>query len=172
MADKSTSVKVTLKVSSFVLRMLLNIVFYALVVIAVIYVSKQAYNFTYQLYGPVTVDQQPGRVIRIEIKNGDSTMDVAKKLELNRAIVNRYSFLVKTKLQNLSIMAGTYEINTSMTYNEILDIITDYSNSYIQNEASEEDKNSDKEKGNKSGENTSEENASEQNTSGDTTEED
>ena len=32
-------------------------------------------------------------------------------------------------------MAGTYEINTSMTYDEILDIITDYSNSYIQEEA-------------------------------------
>ena len=141
MADKSTSVKVTLKVSSFILRMLLNIVFYALVVIAVIYVSKQAYSFTYQLYGPVTVDGPPGRVIRIEIKKGDSTMDVAKKLELNRAIVNKYSFLVKTKLQNQSIMAGTYEINTSMTYKEILDTITDYSNSYIQDaEADEEGK--------------------------------
>ncbi len=167
MADKSTSVKVTLKVSSFVLRTLLNIVFYSLVVIAVIYVSKQAYSFTYQLYGPVTVDQPPGRVIRIEIKNGDSTMEVAKKLELNRAIVNKYSFLLKTKLQDLSIMAGTYEINTSMTYDEILDIITDYSNSYIQNDDTKEDKNSDQEKDSRSGEDTSEKKASE-----DTTEED
>lgn len=167
MADKSTSVKVTLKVSSFVLRTLLNIVFYSLVVIAVIYVSKQAFSFTYQLYGPVTVDQPPGRVIRIEIKNGDSTMEVAKKLELNRAIVNKYSFLLKTKLQDLSIMAGTYEINTSMTYDEILDIITDYSNSYIQNDDTKEDKNSDQEKDSRSGEDTSEKKASE-----DTTEED
>ncbi len=135
MADKSTSMKVTLKVSSFVLRILLNIVFYGLVVIAVIFVCKQAFRFTYQIYGPVTVDEPPGRVIRIEIKKGDSTMDVAKKLELNRAIVNKYSFLLKTKLQDHNIMAGTYEINTSMTYDEILDIITDYSNSYIQEEA-------------------------------------
>ena len=141
MSDKSTSVKVTLKVSSVILRMLLNIVFYSLVVIAVIYVSKQAFNFTYQLYGPVTVDEAPGRVIRIQIKKGDSTMDVATKLELNRAIVNKYSFLVKTKLQGLSIMAGSYEINSSMTYDEILDIITDYSKSYIQDEVTESDEN-------------------------------
>ena len=141
MSDKSTSVKVTLKVSSVILRMLLNIVFYSLVVIAVIYVSKQAFNFTYQLYGPVTVDEAPGRVIRIQIKKGDSTMDVATKLELNRAIVNKYSFLFKTKLQGLSIMAGSYEINSSMTYDEILDIITDYSKSYIQEEVTESDEN-------------------------------
>ncbi len=141
MSDKSTSVKVTLKVSSVILRMLLNIVFYSLVVIAVIYVSKQAFNFTYQLYGPVTVDEAPGRVIRIQIKKGDSTMDVATKLELNRAIVNKYSFLFKTKLQGLSIMAGSYEINSSMTYDEILDIITDYSKSYIQDEVTESDEN-------------------------------
>ncbi len=134
MADKSTSLRITLRVSSFILRMLLNITFYILAVIAVIYVSKQAYNFTYQLYGPVTVDEAPGRPIRIQIKQGDSTMDVATKLELNRAIVNKYSFLVKTKLQNLNIMAGSYEINSSMTYDEILDIITDYSKSYIQDE--------------------------------------
>ncbi len=132
MSDKSTSLKVTLKVSSFILRMLLNTVFYALVVIAVIYVSKLAYNFTYQLYGPVTVDEPPGREIRIEILRGDSTMDVATKLELNRAIVNKYSFMVKAKLQDMNILAGTYKIYSSMTYDEILDIITDYSNSEVQ----------------------------------------
>ncbi len=140
MSDKSTSVRVTLKVSSFILRMLLNIIFYALVVVAVIYVSKLAYNFTYQLYGPVTVDEPPGRKIHIEIKKGDSTMDVAKKLELNRAIVNKYSFFIKTKLQDKNIKAGTYEIYSSMTYDEILDIITDYSKSYIQDEDGQEDK--------------------------------
>ncbi len=134
MADKSTSVKVTLKVSSFILRFLMNIVFYILVVIAVIYVSKQAYDFTYQLYGPVTVDEAPGRNIVIQINKGDSTMDVATKLDLNRAIVNKYSFVIKVKLQDLTIMAGTYNINSSMTYQEILDTITNYKNSIVQEE--------------------------------------
>jgi UPF0755 protein len=112
----------------------MNIVFYVLVVIAVIYVSKQAYNFTYQLYGPVAVEKAPGRNVVIQINKGDSTMDIATKLELNRAIVNKYSFVVKVKLQNLAIMAGTYNINTSMTYKEILDTITDYKNSIVQEE--------------------------------------
>ncbi|HKL99302.1 MAG TPA: hypothetical protein VJZ06_05295 [Mobilitalea sp.] len=137
MAERSTSVKVTLKVSSFILRILLNIAFYILIVIATVYVSKAAYNFTYQLYGPVTAAEAPGTRIHIIINKGESTMDVAAKLELNRAIVNKYSFFVKTKLQNLKIMPGTYEIYTSMTYKEILEIITDYSKSKVQEENTE-----------------------------------
>ena len=59
-------------------------------------------------------------------------MDIASKLELNRVIVDKYSFYLKTKLQNKVIMPGTYRVNSSMTYDEILDIITDYSNSEVQ----------------------------------------
>ena len=59
-------------------------------------------------------------------------MDIASKLERNRVIANKYSFYVKTKLQDADIMAGTYEINSSMTYGEILDIISDYSKSIVQ----------------------------------------
>lgn len=132
MTAKSTSVKVTLKISSYILRLLLNIIFYILVVILVIYASKAAYNFTYQLYGPVAVDEEPGRDILIQIKKGESKMDISGKLELYRAIVNKYSFYLKTELQNSNIMPGTYRINSSMTYDEILDIITDYSASIIQ----------------------------------------
>lgn len=133
MATKSTSVKVTLKISSFILRLLLNIIFYALVVFLVIYTSKTAYEFAYQLYGPDAVDNESNdRDIVIKINKGDSTMDVASKLELNRAIKNKNSFWVKVKLQNLLIMPGTYELKSSMTYNEILDIITDYSKSIVQ----------------------------------------
>jgi UPF0755 protein len=134
MAAKSSSAKMTLKISSFILRLLLNIVFYVLAVILIIYCSKAAFKFAYQIYGPVTVDSKPGRDIIVQIKKGDTTMDVASKLELNRAVVNKYSFYFKTKLQGYVVMPGTYSINSSMTYGEILDIITDYSASLIQDE--------------------------------------
>lgn len=141
MASSSTSMKITLKISSFVLRLLLNIIFYILVIILVIYGSKTAFNFTYQLYGPVSVDDEPGRTIPVQINKGESTMDIASKLELNRVIVNKYSFYFKAKLQNKVIMPGTYKVNTSMTYDEILDIITDYSKSEVQVHEVDTDKN-------------------------------
>lgn len=135
MASSSTSLRITLKISSFVLRLLLNIIFFVLVIIFVIYGSRKAFDFTYQLYGPVSVDQEPGKVIPVKINKGEATMDIASKLELKRVIVDKYSFYFKTKLQNKVIMPGTYMVNSSMTYDEVLDIITDYSKSMVQDEA-------------------------------------
>lgn len=134
MSSSSTSIKLTLKISSFILRLLLNIVFIILVVMVVIYGSRTAFNFTYQLYGPVSLDEEPGRTIPIRINKGESSMDIASKLELNRVIVDKYSFYFKTKLQSKIIMPGTYRVNSSMTYDEILDVITDYSKSEVQDE--------------------------------------
>lgn len=134
MTTKSTSVKLTLKITSFVLRLLLNILFYTLAVILIVMISKKAYEFTYELYGPVAVDSdEDAREIYIQIKQGESTMDVASKLELNLAIKNKYSFWVKTKLDEKNIMPGTYVIYSNMTYDQILDVITDYSASIVQN---------------------------------------
>ncbi|MDD4112465.1 MAG: endolytic transglycosylase MltG [Herbinix sp.] len=130
--SSSTSVKITLKISSLILRLLLNTIFVILLVVLVIYGSRTAYNFTYQLYGPVTVESEPGRTVPIRINKGESSMDIAGKLEVNRVIVDKYSFYFRAKLQDKVIMPGTYRVNSSMTYNEILDIITDYSNSEVQ----------------------------------------
>jgi UPF0755 protein len=102
------------------------------VVVLVVYGSRTAFNFTYQLYGPVAVENEPGRTIPIRINKGESSMDIAGKLELNRVIVDKYSFYFKVKLQDKVIMPGTYRVNSSMTYDEILDVITDYSNSEVQ----------------------------------------
>ena len=134
MGSSSTSLRITLKISSLIFRLLLNLTFIILIVLFVVNGSKKAFNFTYQLYGPVTVDQEPGRDIPIRVNKGESSMDIAGKLELNRVIVDKYSFYFKVKLQNKVIMPGTYIINSSMTYDEILDIITDYSKSVIQDE--------------------------------------
>jgi cell division protein YceG involved in septum cleavage len=55
-------------------------------------------------------------------------MEVASSLEMNRVIPNRYTFFLKVQLMNYKILAGTYILNTAMTYDEILDQITNYAN--------------------------------------------
>lgn len=135
MANKSTAVKLTLKITSFVLRLLLNIIFYILVVVVIINASKMAYEFTYQLYGPDTVDAPgTGSPIIFQINKGESTMDIASKLEVNRAIENKYTFYLKAKFEDKVIMPGMYQISTDMTYDEIFAVITDYSQSIIKEE--------------------------------------
>lgn len=142
MTNKSATMKLTLKVSGFVARLLLNVAFYILVIVLIINFSKMAFEFTYQLYGPVTVSEKgEGTTVAFSIEQGESTMDVASKLEMSRVIANKYSFYLKTKLGSYVIMPGTYEISTDMTYNEILSVITDYSNSTETEETSEEGSN-------------------------------
>ncbi len=142
MTNKSATMKLTLKVTSFIARLLLNVAFYILVVVLIINFSKIAYDFTYQLYGPVTVSEKgKGTTVELNIDKGESTMDVASKLEVNRVIKNKYSFYLKTKLGSYVLMPGIYEVSTDMTYNEILNVITDLSNSSDTAENSEEGSN-------------------------------
>ncbi|WFR55087.1 endolytic transglycosylase MltG [Anaerocolumna sp. AGMB13025] len=124
MTSKPTSAQLVLKITSFILRLLLNILFYTIVVILIVRASKLTYDFSYQIFGQVTASEEPGRDIEIQISKGESTMNVASKLELTKIIVNKYSFYVKAKLQKQNIMPGTYTLNTSMTYDEIFTVIT------------------------------------------------
>ena len=61
-------------------------------------------------------------------------MAVCNKLESYKIVKNKYSFYLKIQLFEYKIMPGTFELNTSMTYNEILEIITDISNSIAEEE--------------------------------------
>ena len=44
---------------------------------------------------------------------------------MNKVVVNQYTFYLKVQLFEYKIMQGTFPLNTSMTYDEILDVITD-----------------------------------------------
>ena len=85
------------------------------------------------------------RVVNIQILQGESVMNIATKLETNKIIKNKYSFYVRAQLNSLGakngkgeIQAGTYKLNPTMTYKEILDEITNYNNSIEASETVEE----------------------------------
>ncbi len=124
MTSKPTNAKLTLRIANFIFRLLINTAFYLIVVFLIVSASKKTYDFCYQIFGQETVDVAPGTNVEIQIKKGESTMNVASKLQLNRIIKNKYSFYIKAKLLKHTIMPGTYTLNTSMTYDEIFDIIT------------------------------------------------
>lgn len=121
---KPTSAQLVLKFSVGILRILLNILFYTVVVVLIIRASGITYEFAYQIFGQETAAPAPGHDVDIQIKKGESTLNIAAKLETNKLVKNKYSFYIKAKLKSQSIMPGTYTLNTSMTYDEIFDIIT------------------------------------------------
>lgn len=142
MSVRTTRMKVILNITNIVLHLFLNILFYVFVIFAITRLSTVAYDFSYQIFGSKTLEQVPGRDITVQIKKGESTRNVASKLELNRVIENQYSFYVKTKLMDYNLLPGTYVVNSSMTYSEILSVITDPGMN-LENNANEDEKASD-----------------------------
>lgn len=124
MDNRSIGTKIALQITKGVMHVVLNIIFYLLVVMIVIKVCTFTYDFSYQLFGDVSVTQTAEIDREFVINKGESTMSVASKLEKNHLIVDRYSFYVRTKITDQNILPGIYKLNSSMNYDDILEIIT------------------------------------------------
>lgn len=124
MAKRSQNSKVAIRVTKRILHVLLNAIFYLVVALIVMKGCKIAYDFSYQLFGNVTVTENAGTPREITITDGESTMQVASKLQLNKLIVDKNSFYVKAKIQGLVIQPGRYTLDSSMNYDKIFEIIS------------------------------------------------
>lgn len=125
MAKQSQQTKAALDIIGYFLGVLLNLIFYVVVAFGIYFVAKNVYEFSYQVFGDRVCEAEPGRDVEIHIADGESTMDIAEKLYMNKVVVNQYTFYLKVQLFEYKIMQGTFLLNTSMTYDEILDVITD-----------------------------------------------
>jgi len=144
---RSSGTRVLLRMTGGFLSICLNIVIYAVIIFFLIKGIHKTYDFAYRIFGDVSVEEEPGRDVKIQILKGESTMNVATKLETNKLIPDKYSFFLKVQIGNINmgsskkkyeIKGGTYVLNTSMNYDEILNIITDAAKS-IEGEVSVED---------------------------------
>lgn len=129
LAENIGTKKVLLNVVKTIMSLLLSAIFYMLVIFAVSKACTVTYDFMYQIFGEVSVQNAPGTDLDFTISEGESTMSVASRLEYGKLVVNKYSFYIRAKLDTAGagILPGTYELNTSMTYGEILSVITNAS---------------------------------------------
>lgn len=123
MARKNGTAKVVLDITSMVLHLFLNLIFYIVVILLVLKASELAYQFAYQVFGSVSVAEAEGKSYALTVGEGESTMNVAAKLEQNGIVVNRFSFYFRTKLMQRNIIPGEYTVDSSMDYDEILAVI-------------------------------------------------
>lgn len=137
-SKSSVAMKLVTKFSLAILIIGINVIFYVFVFNAVSDFADYSYDFTYRIFGDEAVEDEPGHDVRVTILKGESSMNIASKLEDARLIPDKYSFYVKLKLKDYEIMPGTFVLNTSMSYNDILDVISTYGNS-VDEEQSVED---------------------------------
>ncbi len=109
------------------LYLVVNLLVVILVLYGTFYTCHKGYNFCYGIFGPVVAEEAPGQDKIFEVKDGDGMPDVAKRLEDEGIITDRYAFYIRTRLMDADktiLKAGVYTLNTSMDYATIINQVT------------------------------------------------
>lgn len=117
-------INTSLRIIKFILHLLFNVAFYLIIIYLAVRVGSVIYDTSYQVFGNEGTVESDGTDVYIKIDQGETTMNVASKLEQNKVIDNKYSFYIHAKLREYPIMPGIFTLNTSMDYDEIFTIIT------------------------------------------------
>ena len=110
-------------VSNILVRVIFHVFAYVAIVAVVIVLANKAYDFTYQIYGDVTVSEKSTVTKEIDIKQGMSNLAIASTLENEGLIVNKYSFFIRLKLCGKPAQVQKCKISNNMTYEQIIDEI-------------------------------------------------
>ena len=100
-----------------------RVIVYSLIIVAIVKGAQVSYNFGHEIFYVSSVDEAPGRDVQVKIPSGSSATEVAQLLEDNGLIKNRASFYVQAWFFQYDMNAGTYDLNTSMTPRQMLEII-------------------------------------------------
>ena len=100
----------------------------ALVILAAICIMKiagKAYDFGYRIFAEEPMSAPPGRDINVVVTNGDSQTDIIQMLEDKGIIRDHMLFTIQKRLSlyTADIKPGSYNLNTSMNTDEILEVL-------------------------------------------------
>ena len=105
--------------------MIARIAIAAVVIIVVFKLAVGAYDFGFQVFADIPKDEGDGRTVSVVISADQDSKDVGKLLENKGLIDNANVFYVQEMLSEYKdqIKPGTYELNTAMSVEEMLEII-------------------------------------------------
>ncbi len=132
-----------------VIRLAIDVIVYLIIIALLIFCCRYLYNFCFRVFGSASVtDSGNAYSMSITVSQGETTMEVAERLEEYGLILDKYSFTVKARLDKASIKPGTFIISSDMDYDEIVGIITDFGQIVDEDELGESMKEEEKDTGN------------------------
>ncbi len=106
-----------------ILIILLNVIFYGLVLFGCVQIAHSGYSFTYDVLGETMAELPPGKDQSFTLESGKTDYEVAAALAERNLVKDQYTFYLRMKLEEGRDKAprpGIYTLNPSMTYEEIL----------------------------------------------------
>lgn len=103
--------------------MLFKIVLSAAIIIVVFKLAVSAYDFGFHLFADIPIDEEgSGRTVNVIISENQDSMEVGQMLEEKGLIRDAKMFYIQEMLSDYKdmITAGTYELNTAMSVEEML----------------------------------------------------
>jgi len=103
-----------------------EIIFAALVIILIYNCGLRAYSFGFSVFAEQPIDAEPGRDVNVTIDADSSTYEIGELLVDKGLIRDAKLFYVQIKLSALSddVNYGRYTLNTSMTAEDMISVIT------------------------------------------------
>ena len=131
------------KVGLGLLDTVVKAAFIIVIAMFIIKYAKVGYSYGYHIFNQTPVSTGTGRTVSVTIKQGDSASDIGDTLYSKGLITDKLLFKFQEKFSEYSgkEVPGTYELSTSMTPEEMIQIMSSGNTSLVQegeDEASEE----------------------------------
>lgn len=119
-----------MKISSIISSIVSLILKIAVVCVVAVFVYRyalQAYDFGYRIFAETPVSSEPGVDISVAIVEGKSAKEVGQILEEKGLIRDAKIFWIQEILSEYHgyLAPGIYELNTSMTIEQMIDTMVD-----------------------------------------------
>lgn len=115
-----------LKAVRTILIVLLNLIFYGLMLFGGVKLCQTGYSFAYGILGDVSMEMPPGQDKLFIVTATQDEFTVADNLEEMDLVGNKYCFYLRMRLrktEGTALKPGSYTLNTSMSYDDILHAI-------------------------------------------------
>jgi UPF0755 protein len=115
--------------SKIVMR-LVSISFTVLLFVIAVYglyeLGLKSYNYGYRIFAEPPMSAGEGKDRLVQVKDSMSEMEIAEMLEEKGLIRDRFLFVLQLKVSGYSgkLKAGPYTLNTSMTAEEMLQVMS------------------------------------------------
>ena len=111
------------KISMAVISISGKLVFGVLVAALLVVGARNGYAFGHSIfYGP-GMEPAPGRDMILKLDGDESLPDIAARLERAGLIRNDKAFVIQATCYDYEVKKGTFDLNTSMTSREIIDLL-------------------------------------------------
>ena len=121
-------------------ELIIKVVIAVFIIMFVYDTAVKAYDFGYRVFAEQPMTTGEGRIISVYVEDGDSAKDIGENLQEKGLIRDANLFFVQELLSENhgKIKPGIYDLNTSMSSNEMIAIMATETEAAEESEVSEE----------------------------------